>query len=145
MSSRYRDRDYDRGEEDYGRRRESEYGRSYGERSQGRSGSGLRDENDRYEGESRWRGQYGGSSSSGRGRDYESGREDYGSSGWESNRGWEGNRDTSDRDRNYGAAGQHYYSGQGSSMGQNWGSDRGYGSGQDRGWGTGSRGTGQTY
>src|ERR1051325_616253 len=132
MSSRYRDREYDRGEEDYGRRRESEYGRSYGERSQGRSGSGLRDEHDRYEGESR-------------GRGYESGREDYGSSGWESNRGWEGNRDTSDRDRNYGAAGQHYYSGQGSSTGQNWGSDRGYSSGQDRGWGTGSRGTGQTY
>src|ERR1044072_7617082 len=103
MSSRYRDRDYDRGEEDYGRRRESEYGRSYGERSQGRSGSGLRDENDRYEGESRWRGQYGGSSSSGRGRDYEGGREDY-------DRGWESNRDyTSDRDRSYGAYGQNYY------------------------------------
>ena len=145
MSSRYRDRDYDRDEDDYGRRRE-------GERSQGRSG--LRDESDRYEGESRWRGQYGSSSSSGRGRDYD--REDYGSSGSESNRGWEVNRDLGDRDRSYGAYGQHYYGGQGSSTGQNWGSGEGSSTGQNWGkgqgystgqnWGSGrSYGTGQGY
>jgi osmotically-inducible protein OsmY len=116
MSTRYNDRD-DRDEHDYGRRRESEYGRSYGERSQGRTG--LRDENERYASESRWRGQYGGSSSSGRGRDYEGGREE----GWESNRDY-----TSDRDRSYGAYGQNYYGGGSSSYGQDWGS--GYGQGQ---------------
>ena len=142
MSSRYEDRDYDRDEQDYGRRRESEYGRSSGERSRGRSG--FRDENERYGGESRWRGQYGGSSASGRGRDYEGGREDYGSSGWEMNRDY-----TSDRDRNYGAAGQHYYGGQGSSAGQDWSSSQSYGTGQgygqsyDRGQGYG-RGQGSS-
>jgi osmotically-inducible protein OsmY len=87
--SRYEDRDYDRGQRDYGRRSESDYDRSYGERYQGRYGSG-RDENEResYGGESRSRGQYGsgqysggsqyggGSRSRSRG-EYRSGREGY--------------------------------------------------------------------
>ncbi len=126
------DRD-DRSEQDYGRRRESEYGRSYGERSQGRSG--FRDENERYSGESRWRGQYGGSSSAGRGRDYEGGREDY-------DRGWESNRDyTSDRDRSYGAYGQNYYQG-GSNLGQDWGSSYGQGTSSRYGQRIGGQGRG---
>ena len=102
MPTRYQDRDYDRGEQDYGRRRDSEYGRS-GERSQERYGYG-REENARYAGESRWRGQYGGAASSRRGREYEGG----GREG--SGRGWETNRDyTSGSDRSYGSYGQHYY------------------------------------
>src|SRR5215213_8859942 len=144
MSTRYNDRD-DRDEQDYGRRRESEYGRSYGERSQGRTG--LRDENERYAGESRWRGQYGGSSSSGRGRDYEGGREE----GWESNRDY-----TSDRDRSYGAYGQNYYGGGSSSYGQgssNYGqgsrsygqSNYGQGSGGQRRFGESSSNYSQRY
>ena len=65
MTTRYGDRDYDRGQRDYGRRSESENDRSYGERYQGRSGYGRgEDERERYEGEARWRGQYG------RGGDY---------------------------------------------------------------------------
>ena len=84
MSTRYEDRDYDRGEQDYGRSRNREHGRSYGERSQGRYGYG-RDENERYAIESRWRGQYGGSYSPRSGREYEGGREDYDSRGNERN------------------------------------------------------------
>jgi osmotically-inducible protein OsmY len=96
MSTRYGDRDNDRGQQEYGRqnygrRQESEYGRSYNDRSQqGRYGSG-RDENERYSGESRWRGQYGGSMSSRSGREHESGRQDYGRD-WD-DRDYEGNRE----------------------------------------------------
>ena len=131
---RHEDRE-DRSEQDYGRRRESEYGRSYGEGSQGRGGLG-RDENERYAGESKWRGQSGGTSSSaGRGRGYEGGREDY-------DRGWESNRDyTSDRDRSYGAYGQNYYQGS-SNLGQDWGSSYGQGSSSRYGQRIGGQGRG---
>ena len=132
----FRHEDDDRNERDYGRRRESEYGRSYGEGSQGRSRSSFRDENERYSGESRWRGQGGGgtSGSGGRGRDYEGGREDY-------DRGWESNRDyTSDRDRSYGAYGQNYY--QGGSSGQDWGSSYGQGTSSRYGQRIGGQGRG---
>jgi osmotically-inducible protein OsmY len=59
--SRYGDRDYERGQQDYGRRSDSDYDRSYGDQSQwsGRDES----ERERYSGESRWRGQYGGGES----------------------------------------------------------------------------------
>ena len=67
MSRRYEDRDYDRGQREYGRRSDSDNDRSYGERSQSRYRYG-RDENERegYSGENRWGGQ------SGRGRYSES-------------------------------------------------------------------------
>ena len=71
MARRYEDRDYDRGQRDYGRRSDSDYDRSYGERSQSRNRYG-RDENERegYSRESRWdeqsgRGRYSGSESGG--------------------------------------------------------------------------------
>ena len=79
MPTRYDDRDKERGGR-YGRRSDSEYDRSYGERSQGYG----RDESerDRYASESRWRGQYGGSQSGsdqyGSGREYGGGSQ-YGS------------------------------------------------------------------
>lgn len=60
MSTRYGDRDYDRGQRNYGRRSDNDDDRSYRERSQNRYRYG-RDENEkeRYSGESRWGGQYG--------------------------------------------------------------------------------------
>ena len=62
MPTRYGDRDYDRGERDYGRRSESDYDRSYRERSQGRSRYGRDDdEQERYGRESRWGGESGSS------------------------------------------------------------------------------------
>jgi osmotically-inducible protein OsmY len=85
MSMRYRDR------EDYGRRRDSEYGRSYGNESHGRYGRGG-EESERYSGENRWRGQYGSSMSSRSGREYEGRRQDYGRD-WETERDYEGNRE----------------------------------------------------
>lgn len=96
MSSRYDDRDYDRGEQGSGRRRDSEYGRSSERRTQERYRWGREDDDrdDRYAGESRWGGQYGRSRSggeygggreSGYGRSGSQGREDYGG-GWESGR-----------------------------------------------------------
>lgn len=67
MARRYEDRDYDRGQRDYGRRSDSDYDQSYGERSESRNRYG-RDENERegYSRESRWgeqsgRGRYSGS------------------------------------------------------------------------------------
>ena len=82
--SRYGDRENDRGERDYGRRSESDYDRSYRERSQGRSGYGREEnERERYGRESRWGGesgsQYGrgrsGGSEYGRGSEYDRGSE----------------------------------------------------------------------
>ena len=60
MANRYGDRDYDRGQQNYGRRSDADYDRSVGERY----GYG-RDENERerYDVESRWRGQSGTGSS----------------------------------------------------------------------------------
>lgn len=61
MSRRW-DRDDDRGQRDYGRGSDSDYDRSYRERSQGRSGYGRdEDEQDRYGRESRWGGESGSS------------------------------------------------------------------------------------
>ena len=112
MSTKYGDRDYDRGRRDYGRRSDSDDDRSYNERSQSRYRYG-RDENerDRYSRESRWggqsrsnqygseygSGQYGGSSRSGRESGGQYGRErsrgDY--------RGREGFRPGSENDWDY--------------------------------------------
>ena len=94
MATRYDDRDYDRdydrGTQNYGRRSESDYDRSYGERSEGRSryGGGRERESGRYgrEGGTSER-EYGGRSSSRRGSDYgSSGREGYWGGGWENER-----------------------------------------------------------
>ena len=119
MSSRYGDRDYDRGERDYDRsernygrgrqnygrgqqeynrgqqdysRRggESDYNRSWGESGQGRHGFG-REESERYNAESRWRGQYGDQSSHRSGREHEGSRERYGRD-WDESE-YEGGRD----------------------------------------------------
>ena len=103
MSTRYGDRD-DRGQRDWGRRSESDYDRTYGDRSRGRSGYG-RDEDDRegYGGESRWRGQYGRGGESNRGQ-YGSGRysgggeygdSQYGSGRYSSGREYGGGRSRS--------------------------------------------------
>lgn len=159
MSSRYDDRDEERRRRNYGRRFESDYDRSYGERSQGYG----RDENerDRYSTESRWRGQYGGGREYGgsqsrggqyggeydrgeygqnwrSGREHQSGREDYSTRGWD--------RDyTSGRQSRYGSSG-HDYGQSGFGFGERYGErgrgyegrgdyDRGdYGSQEERGW-----------
>lgn len=103
MSTRYEGREYDRGQ-NYGRRSDSEYDRSYGERTRGRYGYGRDEsESERYAGESKWRGQYGGSYPSRSGREYQSGREGYGSAGSESEPDY-----MSERERRYGGYGRGY-------------------------------------
>lgn len=114
MSSRYNDRDDERRGRNYGRRFESDYDRSYGERSQGYD----RDENerDRYRTESRWRGQYGG------GREYGSpSRGQYGGEydRGDQSRGWELGREYGGgQSRGWQSGGSQY------GTGQNWGSGR---------------------
>lgn len=136
MSRRYRDHDDDRGEQDYGRSRNSEYGRNYGERSQGRYGSGssLRDESERYSSENRWRGQYGGGGQdrggfSGSGQESYGGREDYGG-------GWSGSGSESQREFGSGgwaSSGRGSQGGYGRSGGSDRESQGGYGGSQNRG------------
>lgn len=159
MSTRYDDRDYDRGQRNYGRRHGRD--RMYGESSE--SGRGFDDERDRYSGEDRWRGQSGGRYSSRMGSDYQSSRENYGSQ-----RDRDDDREYgSERNPRYGSSGSGYgtqgrgtgesgagygnewrYSGEGryrnqgryggeSDYGQGWSSQSGYGQGQGgRGYGT---------
>lgn len=109
MASRYDDRDYDRGAQDYGRRRNLEYGRSGEERSRMRSRYD-RDEGERYLTEDRWRGDYGSSSRnlSRPWRENEYGR-NYSGSGID----WEGERDSSEdrRQSRYGSTGRGYDTG----------------------------------
>ena len=115
MSTKYGDRDYDRGQRDYGRRSDSDYDRPYRERSQGRSGYGRdEDEQERYGRESRWGGESGSSryerGRSGGGSEYRGGQGQYGGgqygggSQWRSRgeyRGREGYRPGSENDWDY--------------------------------------------
>jgi osmotically-inducible protein OsmY len=101
MANRYGDRDYDRGQQNSGRRWDADYDRSVGERY----GYG-RDENERerYDVENRWRGQSGTGSSAGSSGNYQAGREEYGASGrWENDRDYTG---SGERDRGYGGYGR---------------------------------------
>lgn len=114
MSTKYGDRDYDRGQRDYGRRSDSDYDRSYRERFQGRSSYGRDDdEQDRYRRDSR-SGEYGssryGRGRSGGGSEYGGGQRQYGGgqygggSQWRSRgeyRGREGYRPGSENDWDY--------------------------------------------
>jgi len=113
MSTKYDDRDRDRSQRNYGRRSDQEHDRSYGQSSQWGRGSAFDDEDQRYAGESRWRGQYG------TGRAMYRGGGDYESRDWGSDR--EDDRYLSERNRNYGSSGRGEYSGGG--MGS---SSRGY-------------------
>lgn len=120
MSSKYDDRDRDRGQRNYGGRRSGqEYDRSYGQSSQGGWGSAFDDEDQRYAGESRWRGQQ-----------YGTGRAMYGSGGDYESRNWgsegEDDRYLNERNRNYGSSGRGGYRGSGSSRGygREYGGDR---------------------
>jgi osmotically-inducible protein OsmY len=116
MSTRYDDRDRDRNQRNYrdsGRRSGQDYDRSYG---QGGGGSAFNDEEERYAGESRWRGQQ-----------FGTGRAMYGSSGDYESRDWGSDREDdrwSERNRSYGSSGRGEYSG-GGDYGR---SSRGYGS-----------------
>jgi osmotically-inducible protein OsmY len=115
MSTKYGDRDYDRGQRDYGRRSDSDYDRSYRERFQGRSGYGRdEDEQDRNVRESRWGGESGssryGRGRSGGGSEYRSGQRQYGGGQYGSGsqfrprgeyRGREGYRPGSENDWDY--------------------------------------------
>jgi osmotically-inducible protein OsmY len=102
MATRYEDRDYDRGTQNYGRRRNPEYGRFNEGRSQARSRFD-RDEGERYAVEDRWRADYGSRYPSRSGREYQSGREEYGAGDWENERDYYG-----ERERGYGAYGRGY-------------------------------------
>jgi osmotically-inducible protein OsmY len=96
MASRYDNRSYSRGEGQFGRDSESNYGRSYGDQSQKRYRYDD-DDDETYNRENRLSSNYSdryGSS----GRGYERDRENYG-------RRSTGERDYSDRDRNYGGYG----------------------------------------
>jgi osmotically-inducible protein OsmY len=129
MSTRYDDRDEERGRRNYGRRSGQDYDRSYGQSSQSGFGSAFDDEGQRYAGESRWRGQYGTGRNLYRGGgDYQS--RDWGSEGWQDDREY-----SSERDRTYGGAGgRGGYSGGGyggTSYGDEYGSS--YGAGSERG------------
>jgi osmotically-inducible protein OsmY len=102
MANRYGDRDYDRGQQNSGRRWDADYDRSVGERY----GYG-RDENERerYDVENRWRGQSGASSSAGSAGNYRAGREEYGAGRGENDRDYTG---SGERDRGYGGYGRGY-------------------------------------
>ena len=115
MSTKYGDRDYDRGQRDFGRRSDSDYDRPYRERSQGRSSYGRdEDEQERYGRESRWSGESSssryGRGRSGGGSEYGGGQRQYGGgqygggSQWRSRgeyRGREGYRPGSENDWDY--------------------------------------------
>jgi len=94
MASRYDNRSYSRGEGQFGRGSESNYGRSSGDQSQRRYRYDDRDDEDqRSRRENRWTSDYSNRSASSD-RSYESDREDYGRGSW-----------SGQRDRNYGRYG----------------------------------------
>jgi osmotically-inducible protein OsmY len=134
MSNRYEDREHDRGQRSSrnfeGRRSGQQYDHSYG---QGGGGSAF-DDDQRYAGESRWRGQQFGTGRAmyGSGGDYES--SNWGSAG-------EDDRYSNERNRNYGSSGRGGYSGGGGSRG--YGREYG-GTRMSRGY-EGSERSGETY
>ena len=134
MSTRYGDRDYDRGQRDYGRRSESDYDRSYRERSQGRYGRD-RDEDER---ENRWGGESG-SSRYGRGRSGGSEYGDYGSGRYGSGRSSGSEYGGSEYGRGRGQSGGGQYGGSQYGGGQYSGSQ--YGGGSQ--WRAGAEGQGR--
>jgi osmotically-inducible protein OsmY len=117
MSTRHddRDRDYDRDAQyygQYGRRSDTDYGRGNSSRSE----SGRDWDSERYGNEGRFIGDEPTSRySSGRGRNSQSGRENY----W--GRGWENERDESNRESRYGSYGRS-------------GAERGYSEGLNQGY-----------
>ena len=115
MSTRNDDRDYDRDAQHYGqynRRSDTDYGRGYTPRSE----YGRDWESERYGSEGRFPGDESRSRySSGTGREYRSGRENY----W--GRGWENERDESNRESRYGSYGRS-------------GAERGYSEGLNQGY-----------
>lgn len=129
MASRYDDRDHDRGERNYGRRVNSESGRSGEERSRIRPRFD-RDEGERYATEDRWRGDFNSSSQSRPWREGESGR-NFAGSGIDS----QGESDYSeDRSQSrYGRTGRGYDTGrqygEGYGEGRQYREDRNYGEG----------------
>lgn len=140
MSNRYDDRDYERGQRNYGRRSSGEYDRSYNQSSQSAYRRDQEDEGDRYSSESRGRGQYGGRTPYRSGGDYPSSREDYGNEGWESDYGNRG-YGSSGPGRSYGDYGLGY----GGIQGGYGRGERGFGSsglgygGAERGYSSGER------
>jgi len=93
MASRYDNRSYSRGEGQFDRGSESNYGRSSGDQSQRRYRYDDPDEEERSRRENRWTSDYSNRSGS-TNRSYESDREDYGRRSW-----------ADQRDRNYGRYG----------------------------------------
>ena len=116
MSTKYDDRDRDRSR-NYGRRSGQEYDRSYDQSRQSGWGSAFDDEDQRYAGESRWRGQQ-----------YGTGRAMYGSGGDYESRNWgsegEDDRYLSERNRNYGSSGRGYSAGGSRGYGREYGGSR---------------------
>ena len=129
MPSRYDDRDYDRGERNYGRGWNSESGRSGEERSRMRPRFD-RDEGERYSTEDRWRGDFNSSSQSRPWREGEYGRNRPGSG-----IDWQGETDSSeDRSQSrYGRTGRGYDTGhqyaEGYGEGRQYREGRNYGEG----------------
>jgi osmotically-inducible protein OsmY len=124
MASRYDNRSYSRGEGQFGRGSESNYGRSYGDESQRRYRYDD-DDDETYNRENRLSSNYSSRyGSSGRGS--ESNRENYGGGSWSGERNYSG----SDRDRNYGEYGDESRYGQ---MSSRYGRGRGYGNYDDQG------------
>lgn len=121
MSTKYDDRDRDRSQRsfrDYGGRRSGqEYDRSYDQSRQSGWGSAFDDEDQRYAGESRWRGQQ-----------YGTGRAMYGSGGDYESRNWgsegEDDRYLNERNRNYGSSGRGYSAGGSRGYGREYGGSR---------------------
>lgn len=158
MSTRYDDRDNERGDErNYGRRSSREDDRSYNQSSRSGYGRGFEDERDRYSAENRWRGRSEDRTPYRSGGDYQSSREDDRYEGWESDYGNRG-YGSSGPGRSYGDYGLGYGGIQGgygrgergfgsSGLGYG-GAERGYGgaergySGGERGYGGGERGYG---
>jgi len=103
MSTKYDERDRDR-QRNYGRRSGQEYDRSYDQSRQSGWERAFDDEDQRYAGESRWRGQQ-----------YGTGRAMYGSGGDYESRNWgsegEDDRYLNERNRNYGSSGRGGYGG----------------------------------
>ena len=156
MSTRYDDRDSERGRErNYGRRSSREDDRSYNQSSRSGYGRGFEDERDRYSAENRWRGRSEDRTPYRSGGDYQSSREDDRYEGWESDYGNRG-YGSSGPGRSYGDYGLGYGGIQGgygrgergfgsSGLGYG-GAERGYG-GAERGYGSAERGYsgGQRY
>ena len=133
MATRYDDRDYDRGERSYGRRLNSESGRSGDERPRMRPRFD-RDEGERYSTEDRWRGDF---SSSSQSRPWREG--DYGRNFSGSGIDWQGESDYSeDRSQSrYGRTGRGYDTGR--QYGEGYGEGRQYREGRNSGEGASMR------